>query len=270
MPSLEAGLYQLGRLDALAAQDTLVHRLDPRAKVVTTLVFLVCVVSFGKYEVLPLLPFALYPLALVAEGDLPLGFLARKLVYVAPFAVAVGMFNPLLDRTVVGTLGGLPVSAGWVSWGSILLRFALTSIAALVLVATTGFPGVCAAIERMGAPDVFATQLLFLYRYIFVLGEEAMRMARARALRSFGRHGMGPRTYGQMLGSLLLRTYDRARRVYLAMLCRGFDGHVRVPRTLRFTARDAAFTLGWSAAFVVLRLFDVPLLIGTWITRVLS
>jgi cobalt/nickel transport system permease protein len=270
MPSIESGLYELGQLDALARRDTPVHRLDPRAKVLTTLVFLVCVVSFGKYDVLPMLPFLLFPVVLASEGDLPWPFIARKLLVVAPFAVVIGMFNPLLDRAVIVHLGGIGISGGWVSFVSILLRFGLTTVAALVLIATTGFMGVCMAIERLGAPDVFATQLLFLYRYIFVLGEEAMRMVRARALRSFGRRGTGVRVYGHMLGSLLLRTYDRAQRVYLAMLCRGFDGHVRVRGRLRLQGRDVAFTVLWSAAFVLFRLFDVPLIAGQLLTKVLS
>ncbi|NTV76320.1 MAG: hypothetical protein HGA66_19220, partial [Holophaga sp.] len=73
----------------------------------------------------------------------------------------------------------------WISFLSILLRFALTTMAALVLIATTSFTGICAALERLGMPDVLATQLLLLYRYLLVLGEETMRMARARALRLF-------------------------------------------------------------------------------------
>jgi cobalt/nickel transport system permease protein len=269
VPSIEQGLYQLGQLDRLAYKDTAVHRLDPRAKVLTTLVFLVCVVSFGKYDVLPLLPFVLFPLVMASEGDLPLGFLVRKVLIVAPFAVVIGMFNPILDRAVFGQLGGLAISGGWVSFASILLRFSLTTIAALVLIGTTSFTGVCMAIERLGVPDVIATQMLLLYRYIFVLGEEGMRITRARALRSFDGRGMGPRVYGQMMGSLLLRTYARAQRIYLAMLCRGFDGHVRVRARLRFTGRDAAFVLGWSAVFVLLRLYNVPLLVGQIITGVL-
>ena len=120
------------------------------------------------------------------------------------------------------------------------VRFFLTISAALVLIGTTSFNGVCMGLERLGMPDVLATQLLFLYRYIFVLGEETMRMSRARASRSFGRRGMGIRVYSQILGHLLLRTYARAQRVYQAMLARGFDGHVRILRTLDFgTARRA-------------------------------
>lgn len=266
MASLDAGIYDLGRLDRLAYADTPVHRLDPRAKVVTTLVFLVCVVSFGKYQLLPMLPFLLYPVWLVAEGGLPGGFLFRKLLAVAPFAIFVGIFNPLLDRAVVAQLGALGISGGWVSFGSILLRFFLTTAAALALVATTGIAGVCSALERLGLPDVLATQVLLLYRYIFVLAAEVMRMARAQSLRAVGGRGLPLRVYVSMLGNLLLRTFARAERVYQAMLARGFDGRIHPPRVQRFGMRDAAFVLGWSAAFVAMRVWNVPLLLGNLLT----
>lgn len=268
MPTIEDGLYQLGQFDRLASMDTPTHRLDPRAKLMTTIVFLVCVVSFGKYEVLPLLPFALYPITLAAVADVPLGMLARRVLVVAPLAVCIGMFNPIIDRGIVAHLGAFAISGGWVSFTSIVVRFALTTVAALVLIATTGIAGVCMAMERLGVPDVLATQVLFLYRYIFVLGEEGMRMARARALRSFGGRGMGVAVYGHLLGSLLLRTFDRARRVYAAMLCRGFDGRVRSARPARFTARDAAFTLVWCSAFLLFRTVNVPLVVGRIVTGV--
>jgi cobalt/nickel transport system permease protein len=267
MASIESGLYELGRFDQLAAQDTAVHRLDPRAKVIVTLVYLVCVVSFGRYDILGLLPFLVFPIVLAAEGNLPFGVIARRLLIASPFALVIGVFNPLLDRTVIAVIGPVALTAGWVSYASIVLRFLLTTAAALTLIGTTGMTGVCLAIERLGAPDVFATQLLFLYRYIFVLAEETMRLARARALRSFGDRGMGVRVYSQMLGHLLLRTYARAQRVYNAMLCRGFDGRVRVTRRLAFAGSDWAFLLGWSALFIAFRAYNVPLLLGQLVTR---
>ncbi len=270
MSALEDGLYDLGRLDRLSYKDTPVHRIDPRAKVITTFVFLVCVVSFDRYELLAMLPFVLFPVALVAEGDLPLGFLMRKLVAVAPFALVVGVFNPLLDREIIAHIGGVAVSGGWVSYASILMRFLLTTLAALVLIATTSFSGVCMALARLKVPDVLVTQLLFLYRYLFVLGGEAMRMSRARALRSFNGRGMGLAVYVQILGHLLLRTYARAQRIYRAMLARAFDGEVRILATLRFGVRDAAFMLGWSALFIAMRLVNVPVLLGRVLTGLIA
>jgi cobalt/nickel transport system permease protein len=130
MPSLESGLYDLGRLDRLADSDTWVHRLDPRAKVIVTGVYLVCVVSFGKYALAPLVPFLLFPVAMAAAGGIPLGFLMRKVVAVAPFALVGGAFNPLIDRAPVLSVAGVGIAAGWISFASILLRFVATSTSA--------------------------------------------------------------------------------------------------------------------------------------------
>lgn len=270
MSSLEDGLYDLGRLDRLASLDSPVHRLDPRVKVLVTLAYLVCVVSFGKYDLVRMAPFVLFPVVLIADAGLPARFLFRKVLAVAPFALFVGVFNPILDREPLLNVAGLTLSGGWVSFGSIVFRVLLTTSAALVLIATTGMNGVCAALQRLGLPDVFTTQLLLLYRYIFVLGEETMRMARARALRSFGGRGMGMGVYVNMLGTLLLRTYGRAERVYRAMLARGFDGTVRTRRGGGVGGRDVLFALAWTATFVVFRVYNVPLALGTIVTRMVS
>lgn len=224
-----SALAGLSRLDELARAATPVHRLDPRAKVLATLVYLVCVASFDRYEVLGLLPFVFYPVALAAAGGLPAGLLARRLAVVAPFALIVGAFNPLLDREVVAHVGPLAVTAGWVSYASIVLRFLLTAGVALVLVGVTGFTGVCLALSRLGLPRVFVTQLLLLYRYLFVLAGEG-------------------------------------QRIYQAMACRGFSGEVVPRQRLRFTGRDAVFLASWSAAFLAFRLVDVVPLLGRLVT----
>jgi cobalt/nickel transport system permease protein len=268
MASIDQGLFDLDRLDRMAGGDSPIHRLDPRAKLVATAVFLVCVVSHGKYALSALLPYALFPVVLASAAGLPGGYLARKLLAFAPFAVIVGAFNPFFDRETLLSVGPVAVSGGWVSFASILLRFSLTIGAALVLIGTTSFRGVCMALERLGVPPVFANQLLFLHRYIFVLGEEAARMSRARALRSFDGRGTGLRVYGSLVGHLLLRTLDRGQRIHLAMRCRGFDGRIRPIRPLSAGGRDVAFALGWSAAFVALRFVNLPQLLGQFVGRV--
>ena len=267
MAKIESAFFDIGALDTLAGRDTPVHRLDPRAKLLTTLVFVVAVASFGKYEISALLPFFLYPVSLIALGDLPAGYLAKKLLLVAPFAFFIGVFNPLLDREILVALGPIEISGGWISFASILLRFVLTVGAALILIATTSFPGVCMALERLGAPKVFAVQLLLLHRYLFVLVDEGVRLVRARALRSFGKRGMGMTVFGHLAGQLLLRTLERARRIHLAMLCRGFDGDIRMLRPSRIGPPEIVFTLGWSAAFILMRFYNLPRFLGGLLTE---
>ncbi|MFA6091494.1 MAG: cobalt ECF transporter T component CbiQ [Elusimicrobiota bacterium] len=262
MNKLGKNLVDIGYMDTLSAGRSFLHKLDARAKLLTTVLFMAAVVSLDKYQVSAMIPFSLYPIFLIGAGNLPAGYILRKTAVVAPFAVFVGMFNPLLDRQILFHLGSFGVSGGWVSFLSILIRFSLTVSAALALLCVTGINALCEALVRAGVPKPFAVQLLFLNRYLFVLTGEAERMTRARRLRSCDRGATAPRAFIQIVGHLLLRTMDRAERVYRAMLCRGFDGHVRVVRFSRIGRAELAFILGWAALFAVFRSVNLPVILG--------
>jgi cobalt/nickel transport system permease protein len=254
-------------MDELSRMDSPLHRLDARAKGLTTLIFLIAVMSFGRYEVSALMPLFVYPFALTAWGNLPAGFLLRKVALAAPFALFVGIFNPFLDRETLSWIGSHPVSGGWLSFASILLRFALTVSAGLILLACTGIHRLCAGAAQLGLPRVFVVQLLFLYRYFFVIGEEGLRMVRSVEMR--GSRSLGLRTYGSLIGHLLLRSIDRAQRIYRAMISRGFDGEVRVLRADAPGWKDAAFVAGWSAFFIAARVCNLSELVGNVVFNIL-
>ena len=266
MTRLEAALDDLRSLDALASRDTALARRDPRAKVLVTLLFIVTVLSFDRYRVAALLPLALFPCVQAAQGEMPARMLLRTLWLASPFAMLVGIFNPFFDREPMLVLAGVSISAGWVSFAAILVRFALTVGAALVLAAGTGMHPLCAALARLGVPRVFTVQLLFLHRYLFVLAGEATRLATARRLRS-GDHvaPMGLAVYASLLGHLLLRTFDRAQRIHLAMLARGFDGELRLADCWLWQRADTLFLGAWCTFFVCVRTVDLPNVIGLWL-----
>lgn len=259
--SFDTAYYNIGRLDRLSCQDTVIHRLDPRVKVIAAFLFVITVISYPKNEVVALAPYVLYPVILVSLGDIPVLFLLKKLLVLSPFAVFIGMFNPLFDAGTVTVLG-TELSAGWVSFLSILVKFSLTISAAMLLIATTSFPGVCHALRRFGLPALFVSQLLFLYRYLFVLAEEAMRMVRARDMRSFGRRGTDARTAVRIIGTLFLRTVERAERIYRAMLSRGFSGDMPSIRRRTVGTADLLFLGTTAAALAFCRLVPVPEVIG--------
>lgn len=263
MTSFDSAFLDLGRLDSLSYRDTIINRLDPRAKVLVTMAFIVAVVSFPKYALTSLIPFFFFPLVMASLADLPLGFLAWKLVVVSPFALFIGIFNPFLDRQILVQLGPFTITGGWVSFGSVMVRFVLTVGAALILIATTSFPGICNGLEQLKVPKLFVIQLMLLYRFIFVLTEEALRIVRARRMRSFGEKGPSLRLFVQIVGVLFLRTVDRAERIYWAICNRGFDGEIRTLERLRFTGRDAAFLMICVSLFALLRFNDLSQLFGT-------
>ncbi len=260
--------FNLGVLDLLSRGDTCIHRLDPRTKVIATLLFIVTVVSFPKYELMGLLPFFLFPVLVFSLGDIPVWLILRKVLLVSSFALFIGIFNPLFDTEPMVTVSGIAVSGGWVSFLSVMLRFFLTMTSVLLLIATTSFPGICHALRRLGMPELFTSQLLFLYRYIFVLLEEAMRMVRARNMRSFGGKGQGARVYVSLVGTLFLRTMDRAERIYQAMLSRGFTGTMRSVRAYRFRAADFALLAGVAAVLYAFRVYDIVGAVGRQAERI--
>lgn len=255
-------------LDNIASGNTIIHRLDPRAKVLVTVIFIVTAVSFGKYDISSLLPFFLYPAVMISLGELPFRYLRKKLLLLLPFAFFVGIFNPIFDSTAMLQVGPVTISGGWLSFFSILIRFVLTVGAALILIATTGFGGVCMALEKLGLPQVFAVQLLFLHRYIFVLGAEGSRMVRARELRSFGSRGKGLKVFANLVGHLLLRTWERAQRIHMSMLCRGFCGEFHFMRPLRMGKAEVFFIFGWVSFFILCRIINIPYLMGGIFTEV--
>ena len=226
--------------------------------------------SFDKYQIAALLPFVVYPVVLIALGNLPVGYLLKKILLAAPFAFFIGMFNPFMDRaSSCSNWGPSPFPAVGYPFVSIMIRFTLTVSGALVLIASTGFNSVCMALEKMGAPRSFAVQLLFLYRYIFVLADEASRMVRARSCGALeGRDGIEG-----------LHFHDRA--VVAAYSGSGAADSFgdALPRlrwhdphgpALEHPGRDVAFFLGWSALFVLMRLYDIPQGIGRMVTELIE
>ena len=187
-------------------------------------------VSFGRYELAALLPFFLYPVVLLALGDLPAGYLARKVAVVLPFAVMVGLFNPLFDRQVLLQLGPLDIRGGWLSCASIMRPRAADRRRGHGPGGRHRLPG-----DLRGAGTARAcrgsspSSSSFSTATSSSLTDEGGRVARARQLRSCGQQGLGLRHFGPLVGHLLLRTWERAERIHLAMLARGFTGEIPCP-----------------------------------------
>lgn len=270
MNNIGKNSFDIGYMDTLSTGDSHLHRLDPRAKLITTLVFIIMVVSFNKYEISSLTVFFIYPLALITVGGLPAGYFFKKVLLVSPFAVFIGIFNPLIDKEILVYIGTIGISGGWISFISIIMRFALTVSAALILVALTGFNSVCESLLKFGVPKIFVLQLLFFNRYISVLTDETVRAARARSLRSFSSRHMRLKVFASMISHLLLRTLDMAERIYRAMCCRGFDGNIHIIRKMKIGYREIVFVFGWALLFVLLRYYNLPIKLGAVITGALK
>lgn len=259
MQRFQAHLDHFRRLDDLAQADSYIHRLHPAVKLITTLVYLIIVASYAKYEVAGLLPLIVYPVVVITLGRLPLGYFAERMLFLAPFVLLLAIANPFLDRTPLIVLGGMAIAGGLVSFTAIVMKFLLAVTAVLALVATTGIHDICAVLMRSGVPRILVLQLLLLYRYLSLLLEEAYRTEQAYLMRSGGRgRGVAPRVWGSLAGGLLIRTFGRARKIYDSMLCRGFSGEIRFLRPTRVNAASLVYLTGWTTFIVCARFINIP------------
>jgi cobalt/nickel transport system permease protein len=225
-----ADIYEVG--------ESLLHRLDSRAKVLAA-ILLILLISlsptgvFGMYALLLLIPLAG---ALLARISL-VAYLRRSLI-VIPFALAaVTLIFTMPGRTIweVPLTGWTVSNAGLIRFGSILIKSWLSVQVAVLMGMTTHFTDLLCALRSLHVPRVLVAIISFMYRYIFVLADEAMRLMRAREARSAtGPDGRGGGTLtwrmqvtGGMVGNLFLRSYERSERVYQAMAARGYRGELK-------------------------------------------
>lgn len=263
MNRIEHRWRELRLLDELAAKETIIHKLHPTIKLLTTLIFIATIASFSKYEMAGFFPMVLYPISLISLSNIPVRVLAKRVFITMPFVIFIGIFNPFFDQATLFMIGSVPVSGGIVSFVSILIRFVLSVLAALILIATTGMDAICAALSNLGVPRILVTQISFVHRYLYVLIEEVMKTIRAYSLRAPFSKGVTFKAWGSLIGLLLLRAIDRAQRIYQAMVLRGFDGEVRIIRTWQITKADIAFLLVWISIFAAARFINIPLWLGT-------
>lgn len=269
MADLVNSLYNMRLLDDFARKDTVIHRMHPAVKILTTVIYLTVVISFGRYEIGSLLPFFFYPVLLFALGEIPFIPILKRVLLVEPFIIGIGIMNPIFDHQIF-MFGSFSVSMGWITFFSIIIKSTLTISAALLLVATTGMDGLAAGMRMLKIPRIFVLQLILTYRYINVLMEEAARTLRAYFLRAPGQKGIHRAAWGTLAGQLLFRTVDRAERVYQAMCLRGFAGEYNMGKARKLKRRDVTYLIGWSILFCLSRAYNIPLVLGSFLTGVVQ
>ena len=143
--------------------------------------------------------------------------------------------------------------AGLVRFATIAARSWLSVQVAILLVSTTPFPDLLHALRHLHVPAILVSVISFMYRYLFVLSDEAIRLLRARQARSArlpGRPSGGPLAWraqvvGGMAGQLFIRSLERSDRVYQAMLSRGYQGQLLTLHPHSLQRKD------WAAAACV-------------------
>lgn len=228
----------ISSLDSYHAGQSALHRLDARVKLV---VALACILTIS------LTPVAAWPAYLLlaalvlsasVASELGVIFVWKRSLLAFPFVLAA---LPIIFTThgrvafsiSAGTWSLLVTIEGLERFLCIALKSWLSVQMAVLLTITTTHPDLLLAMSALRLPRLLVAIVALMWRYLFVLADETLRMMRARDARSAGdrRSGGGlawrARVTGSMVGTLFLRGYERSERTYNAMLARGYDGQVR-------------------------------------------
>ena len=254
-------------MDELAAGSSPIHALHPLAKLITTVVYILVTLSFDKYDLGGLVPMVLWPILLFQISGIEVKSCFYKLRIVLPLVMAVGLFNPFFDKTVLLQLGGLPVSGGVISMLTLMLKGVFCLMASFLLMASTSIDSLCAALRKLHVPKLIVTLLLLTYRYVGMMTEELSVMTDAYHLRAPGQKGIHISAWGSFLGQLLLRSMDRAQELYSSMMLRGYRQEFYYADYRPFRSGDALYVLACGAAFLLLRTVRIAELLGSMIVR---
>lgn len=245
-------------IDEYSDLNSFIHRLDPRTKLVASLAFIIAVVLTPANNWRVFVFYFCIVAVLLIISKLPPFYVLKRSLVIFPFVLLIAIFIPFFKEGEVAgsyniwlwqvsiTYSGLFILA------NVMVKAWLCILALILMSSTTRLADLLKSLRQLGIPRVMILILSFMYRYIFVLADEVMRMQQARDSRNFGGKRLHQlKTIGSMVGTLFIRSYERGERIYAAMLSRGFDGQVRTLQNLSFRPADAYF----SAVFCLMLIF---------------
>lgn len=224
--------WSVPSIDKYAHGKSLFHTWDPRFKLFSLTVYSFSVASLENVS-FTLVALLISIIAVYIAG-LPLQRSMNRLKAMSGFLI---MFLLVLPFTVKGSAGETVfVIAGWDSLAfhssgfmtacSIVIKASAIAFLMEPLFSTSPFPVTLLALSRLGMPVVICQMILLSHRYVHVFLQEMRRMYRGMKVRGFRKRTdiETLRSLGNLLGMLIVRSFDRTQRVYDAMLSRGYSG----------------------------------------------
>ncbi|WP_179228523.1 cobalt ECF transporter T component CbiQ [Leptolyngbya ohadii] len=219
-------------LDIDSQHTTPWHRLIPRTRVICALLFVFATALTPNGRWLTWLIYGLGLAGLILTARLTLPVLLRRVAIEFTF-ISVVLFGTLFREggVVLWQWGWLKITTvGLTILASVAIKALLSLLTLNLLVLTTSIPALLNALSDLKMPPLLIAIIASMYRYISVLMDEFNTMRRAAQSRNLlNLRGRQRLVFGNMMGSLFVRTYERGERIHQAMLSRGYQGIPLLP-----------------------------------------
>ncbi|WP_371170637.1 cobalt ECF transporter T component CbiQ [Aliiroseovarius sp. 2305UL8-7] len=228
--------------------------LDPRMRIVLTVIYAITVVSLSDLRVLS--GALILSMWLLAISGLPFQKTLKRMAMMDGFIIFMLVLLPF-------TMPGTPIFTIWgfdATWEGLwrATEIALTAnaviLAVMTLVGSMEPVTMGHALFALKTPERLVHLMMFTIRYIDVLREEYLRLRTSMKLRGFrpGTNWHTYRSYGYLVGMMLVRAIERSERILAAMKCRGFSGRIVLLEEFRLTRTDFIFAVALCAALATL------------------
>nr|WP_312577656.1 cobalt ECF transporter T component CbiQ [Sedimentibacter sp.] len=268
MSNITNSIYKIRLMDEISQKHTVIHNIHPLVKLIISILYIIITVSFGKYEIINLIPLLIYPVVVFNLGDIPFIPIFKRALIVLPIVLGMGIFNPIVDKEPIIIFANVFIAKGWISYLSLILKCFFAVICALLFISTTSIDNISMALGKLHVPKIFIMQFLLTYRYIYVLLEEFARIWTAYSLRAPKQKGIQYRAWGSLLGQLLMRTYDRAQNIYFCMVLRGYNMENYECKGEVLHLNDYIYLFIWICFLILVRFYNIPILLGNIMTGV--
>ena len=213
-------------------EHSVIHGIAPQAKLVAVLGMVVSSAVTPREAVWAFAIYAAVIIGLIGLARIPPGFVARRLLVVAPF-VLFALFIPFIASGETTEILGIRVSIDglWGTW-NILAKALLGASVSILLTATTEITDIIRGLSILRVPALFISITTFMIRYLELITDELGRMRVAMTSRGYDPRWISQaRPIASSAGALFVRSYERGERIHAAMLARGFTGEMPMPDT---------------------------------------
>lgn len=251
MSGIRSKVNEIYSLEQLSIKNTIIHNIHPLIKMIVTVVYIVCILSVRRYDLLRFSYFLFYLIITTALAELPLKIIIKRTMIALPFVLFAGISNLIINRETAFFIGRIAITYGLISFAVLIIRTMFSVWALLILIATTRFSDLTKQLIRLHIPPLIVNLMEMIYRYIGVLAEEVSTMLVSYRLKNPSYKWPHIKHMGPFVGNLFLKSINKAERIYNAMKCRGYGSKQVAYQKEKIALKDIVFFLLCTVSSVI-------------------
>ncbi len=241
--------------------DSYIHRLNPILKLIITVLYIVVVSSFSIYAIIALVPFIVFIYFVLLMSNLDVKDILKSFLVIEPFIIILAFFSAIFTYGHI-YIFDVAIHLSVIVFFSLIIKITLTMLSVIILMSTTKSSDVFNSFLYFRVSKIFVTVLFLTYRYIWVFLDEVRNTLTAYYLRGGNSKKVKFNEFIPMIGQIFIRSYDKGKNIYNAMLLRGYDVDKNYYNKNSLNKYEVISITTIFIGFLICRIYNVVFIIG--------